>query len=156
MSLTAEESQLPFDLTSGPLLRVTLLRLGQIEHLLLVFTHHIVSDGWSFGVLFKELSALYQAYQADEESPLEELTIQYADYAQWQRDHLATVLEKQLTYWKEHLRGAPALIELPSDRPRPARQSYRGRQFRFRLDADPEKKPETARKTKPRKKSDPD
>jgi hypothetical protein len=137
MNLTAEESQLPFDLSSGPLLRATLLRLGDSEHLLLLFMHHIVSDGWSMGVLFKELSALYAALHSGHDSPLDELTIQYADYAQWQRERLSgAVLEQQLDYWKEHLRGAPALLELPSDRPRPAVQSYRGSLYRFVLGAE--------------------
>ena len=89
--------------------------------------HHIVSDGWSMGVLFRELSALYAAYREGRESPLPELAVQYADYAVWQREQLAgEVLERQLAYWRERLAGAPELLELPTDHPRPAVQTYRG------------------------------
>ena len=86
--------------------------------------HHIVSDGWSMGVLFRELSALYAAFREGGASPLPELPVQYADYAVWQRERLAgEVLERQLAYWRERLAGAPALLELPTDRPRPAVQT---------------------------------
>ena len=95
--------------------------------MLLLSMHHIVSDGWSMGVLFRELSALYAAYREGGESPLAELPVQYADYAVWQREQLAgEVLERQLAYWREQLAGAPALLELPTDRPRPPVQTYRG------------------------------
>ncbi|HEV3052246.1 MAG TPA: condensation domain-containing protein, partial [Longimicrobium sp.] len=89
--------------------------------------HHIVSDGWSMGVLFREISALYEAYREGGESPLPELAVQYADYATWQREQLAgEVLDRQLAYWREHLAGAPELLELPTDHPRPPVQTYRG------------------------------
>src|SRR5215213_1766518 len=122
-----EEAANGFDLKAGPLLRVRLLRLGEREHVLLLTMHHIVSDGWSMGVLVRELCALYEAFLQGKESPLAPLTVQYADYAQWQREHLAgEVLEQQLQYWREQLAGAPPLLELPADRPRPAVQSFRG------------------------------
>jgi amino acid adenylation domain-containing protein len=125
--LAAEEAARPFDLTSGPLLRATLLKLGEEEHIVLFTMHHIISDGWSMGVLVNEVAALYRAFLAGEPSPLAELPIQYADYAYWQRQWLrGEVLERQISYWREQLSGAPALLELPTDRPRPAVQSYRG------------------------------
>jgi hypothetical protein len=97
------------------------------EHVLLLSMHHIVSDGWSMGVLFRELSALYAAYREGRESPLSELPVQYADYAVWQREQLAgEVLDRQLAYWRERLAGAPELLELPTDHPRPPVQTYRG------------------------------
>jgi amino acid adenylation domain-containing protein len=122
-----EEAARPFDLAAGPLFRAALLRLGAEEHVLLLSMHHIVSDGWSMGVLFRELSALYGAYREGGESPLPELAVQYADHAVWQREQLAgEVLDRQLAYWKERLAGAPELLELPTDHPRPAVQTYRG------------------------------
>ncbi|HEY3581717.1 MAG TPA: condensation domain-containing protein, partial [Pyrinomonadaceae bacterium] len=121
------EANLPFDLERGPLLRVRLLQLSEDEQVLLVTMHHIVSDGWSMGVLVKEVAALYTALASGQPSPLAELPIQYADYAVWQREWLrGEVLERQLSYWREQLTGAPAVLELPSDRPRPAVQSFRG------------------------------
>jgi amino acid adenylation domain-containing protein len=123
----AEEARRPFDLAAGPLFRAALLRLGEEDHVLLLSMHHIVSDGWSMGVLFRELSALYEAYRDGRESPLSELAVQYADYAVWQHEQLAgEVLERQLAYWRERLADAPALLELPTDHPRPAVQTYRG------------------------------
>ncbi|MBV9926801.1 MAG: amino acid adenylation domain-containing protein [Acidobacteria bacterium] len=125
--LTARESQRPFDLASGPLLRTTLLRLSDEEHFLLFTFHHIVSDGWSLRVFAEELSALYEAFTRGEPSPLEELPVQYADYAVWQRGRLeGGDLETQLDYWRRALAGAPSLLELPTDRPRPSEQSFRG------------------------------
>jgi len=131
LRLVAEEAQRPFDLSLGSLMRALLLRLGDEEHILLLTMHHIVSDGWSMGVLFRELGALYEAFSGERESPLEELPIQYADYAVWQREWLrGERLEKHLSYWKEQLAGAPAVLELPTDKPRPAVQSFYGtRQF---------------------------
>src|SRR6185295_19123442 len=115
----------------------TLLRLGAEEHVLLFTMHHIVSDGWSMGLLVREVAALYKAYLSGEESPLEELAVQYADYAVWQREWLAgEVLEGQLEYWRRQLAGAPAVLELPTDRPRPRVQSYRGATSEFRLGAE--------------------
>ncbi len=125
--LVQEEAGHPFDLENGALLRCGLLRLGEREHLLLVTFHHIVSDGWSMGVLLRELGALYPAFLRGEPSPLPELRSQYADFARWQRSRLqGEVLEQLLSHWKDALAGAPTLLELPTDRPRPAVQSYRG------------------------------
>jgi amino acid adenylation domain-containing protein len=129
-----EEAARPFDLSTGPLFRAALLRLGAEDHVLLLSMHHVVSDGWSMGVLFRELSALYEAYLAGSESPLAEPAVQYADYAVWQREQLAgEALDRQLAYWRERLAGAPALLELPTDRPRPPVQSHRGARERFDL-----------------------
>jgi amino acid adenylation domain-containing protein/non-ribosomal peptide synthase protein (TIGR01720 family) len=132
--LMLAEAEKPFDLETGPLLRVTVLRLEPQTHVLLVTMHHIISDGWSIGVLVRELSALYQAYVTDTTHPLPDLPIQYADFAGWQRQWLAgEVLETQLNYWKEQLADIPPLLELPTDHPRPAIQSYRGASHAFVL-----------------------
>ncbi|HVG44434.1 MAG TPA: amino acid adenylation domain-containing protein, partial [Longimicrobium sp.] len=122
-----EEARRVLHLAAGPLFRAALLRLGEESHVLLLSMHHIVSDGWSLGVLFREFSALYAAYREGRESPLAELAVQYADYAVWQREQLAgEVLDRQLAYWKERLAGAPELLELPTDHPRPPVQTFRG------------------------------
>ncbi|HEX2092034.1 MAG TPA: amino acid adenylation domain-containing protein, partial [Longimicrobiaceae bacterium] len=122
-----EEGLRPFDLEHGPLLRVLLVRLGEEEWALCFTLHHIVSDGWSMGVLVREVSALYGAYSRGEESPLPELELQYADYAVWQREWLSGErLGEQLRYWRERLEGAPQVLELPTDRPRPPVPSARG------------------------------
>ena len=127
MRLCEQEAQQPFDLTRDAMLRARLLRLSGSEHLLSLTMHHIASDGWSVGVLFRELAALYQAFCHGQPSPLPELAIQYADFAVWQRQWLqADELERQLGYWRQQLAGAPAALELPTDRPRPAMQGYRG------------------------------
>jgi amino acid adenylation domain-containing protein len=129
-----EEARRAFDLAAGPLFRATLLRLGAGDHVLLLSMHHIVSDGWSMGVLRRELSALYAAYREGRKSPLAELAVQYGDYALWQREHLRDdVLEGELAYWRERLADAPALLELPTDHPRPAVQSFRGASERVQL-----------------------
>jgi amino acid adenylation domain-containing protein len=131
--LAREEARRPFDLERGPLFRTKLLRLGEQEHVLLVTMHHIVSDGWSMGVLWRELGALYEAFFEGKPSPLAELPIQYADYALWQREWLrGEVLEEQLGYWRRQLTDVPAL-ELPTDRPRPAVQTHRGARQSFTL-----------------------
>ena len=125
--LATTEAQRPFDLATEPLVRATLLKLQAKEHVLLLTMHHIVSDGWSMGVLFSELAALYEAFCSGHPSPLAELPIQYIDFAVWQRQWLqAEVVESQLSYWKQQLNGAPALLELPTDRPRPTVQTFRG------------------------------
>jgi amino acid adenylation domain-containing protein/FkbM family methyltransferase len=135
--LAEEEAQTPFDLAAGPLVRARLLRLGEAEHVALFTMHHIVSDGWSVGVLIKEVSQLYEAYSRGEESPLAELPIQYADYAVWQREWLTgEVLAKQLEYWREQLAGAPETLALPTDKPRPAVQSFCGGQQHFELSSE--------------------
>ncbi|MFL5358250.1 amino acid adenylation domain-containing protein, partial [Archangium sp.] len=129
LRLAREEASRPFDLTRGPLLRTTLLRLGEREHILLLDMHHVVSDGWSLGVLIREMAALYEAFISGREAVLPELPIQYADYAAWQRGWLqGEVLEEQLAFWRRQLTGAPESLELPTDRPRPAVQSFRGAQ----------------------------
>jgi amino acid adenylation domain-containing protein len=131
------EAQRPFALEQGPLLRVQLLRLAEEEHVLLVTMHHIISDGWSLGIFFGELSRLYEATVKGEEARLDELRVQYADYAVWQRGWLkGEVLEEELSYWREQLKGAPSVLELPLDRPRPAVQGYRGAVESFSLSAE--------------------
>ncbi|MEO6191373.1 MAG: amino acid adenylation domain-containing protein, partial [Thermoanaerobaculia bacterium] len=131
----AGQAARPFDLARGPLLRTTLLRLGKREHGLLLDLHHIVSDGWSAGVLVREIGALYAAALEGRRSPLPELPIQYADFALWQRRWLAgEALDRHVDYWRQRLRGLPAEIELPADRPRPAVPSHRGAEHRFGLD----------------------
>jgi amino acid adenylation domain-containing protein len=133
--LAAEEAQEPFDLAAGPLLRLRALRLSDEEHVLLLTMHHIISDGWSMGVLIREVAALYDAFTRGEPSPLPELPIQYADFAAWQREHLTDeVMGRQLSYWRERLAGAEPL-ELPADRPRPAVRSHRGAGLALTLDA---------------------
>jgi amino acid adenylation domain-containing protein len=130
--LAAEEAARPFDLAAGPVFRPRLLRLDADEHVLLLSMHHIASDAWSVGVLFRELSALYAAHLEGAPSPLPELPVQYADYAAWQRRALrGETLDAQLAYWRARLDGAPALLELPTDRPRPAVQTYRGAHARI-------------------------
>jgi non-ribosomal peptide synthetase component F len=123
----ATEAQRPFDLSQGPLLRGIVLRLDDEEHLGLLTMHHIVSDGWSTGILIRELGALYLAFSAGGSPALPALPIQYADFAQWQRQWLqGEVLEAQIAYWKDQLADAPATVDLPTDHPRPAVQTFRG------------------------------
>jgi amino acid adenylation domain-containing protein len=125
--LAHDDAHRPFDLAAGPLIRASLVRLAPGDHALLLCMHHVISDGWSMGVLFGELGTLYAAFAGGEPSPLPELPVQYADFAAWQREHLrGEALDAQLAYWKERLAGAPALLELPTDRPRPAVQGHRG------------------------------
>jgi len=125
--LVRQEALGTFDLAGDPLIRVTLIRCGDEEHVLLLTMHHIVSDGWSMGVMMKEAILLYEASLHDLPSPLPPLPVQYADFALWQRRWLSgRVLELQMAYWKEQLRDAPALLPLPYDRPRPPVQSFRG------------------------------
>ncbi|MGB7440886.1 MAG: amino acid adenylation domain-containing protein [Coleofasciculaceae cyanobacterium] len=122
-----EEAQRPFDLAQGPLLRLELLRLATEKYLLVVNMHHIISDGWSRGVFKQELAALYQAFCHGKPSPLPELPLQYADFAQWQQQWLQSEeFKSQLNYWKQKLAGIPSLLELPTDRPRPPVQTYSG------------------------------
>src|ERR1051326_3825530 len=125
--LVIEEADTAFKLETGPLIRGRLIRLGDEEHALLITMHHIVSDGWSQGVLFRELSALYAAYKRGVEDPLPPMEVQYADYAVWQRQWMAgEVLREQGDYWKNGLAGAPVLLELPKDHARPSEMDYRG------------------------------
>ncbi|HZF14077.1 MAG TPA: amino acid adenylation domain-containing protein, partial [Thermoanaerobaculia bacterium] len=129
-TLTREEADRPFDLNAqngGPLLRGRLLRLAAGDHVVALTVHHIVSDGWSMGVLVRELTALYAAFAQGRPSPLPELPVQYADFALWQRAWLTgEVLESEVAFWRRQLLGLPPRLELPADRPRPAVQSFRG------------------------------
>nr|AXN93624.1 PuwG [Symplocastrum muelleri NIVA-CYA 644] len=135
--IAIEEVKLPFDLSLAPLVRVKLLRLDSKSHLLLLTMHHIVADGWSMGVLIRELSVLYQAFCSGKPSPLPELPIQYADFAVWQRQWLSgKELEIKLNYWRQKLAGAAPFLELPTDKLRPPVQTFRGDRFSFELTKD--------------------
>ena len=135
--LASAETQRPFDLVHGPLIRAMLMRVADNEHVLLVTMHHIISDGWSQTILLNELGALYQAAMDGRTSPLPELSIQYADFAEWQREWLqGEVLDQQLEYWRKHLTGAPPSLGLPTDRPRPAGQSFSGARESFTVSRD--------------------
>src|SRR5262249_3505406 len=139
--LAREEAETSFDLSKGPLLRVKVLKLEEEEHIMLFTMHHIVSDGWSMGILIREVGTLYQAYSTGsmgESSPLEELEIKYADFAVWQREWLqGEVLERELEYWRKQLQGIEDL-ELPIDHPRPAVRNYRGERQRFMIERERE------------------
>jgi acyl carrier protein len=125
--IAAEEARTPFDLAKGPLFRANILKLDARSHVLLLTMHHIVSDAWSAGIFMQELGEIYRAYLQGKSSPLPELTIQYADYAAWQRNFLrGKALENQIGYWREHLRGAPPLLQLPADRPRSEVRKFHG------------------------------
>ena len=125
--LLQQERQCPFDLASDMVLRGCLLKLAPQEHVLLLVVHHIAFDGWSIGILWEQLTQLYQAFLDGQPNPLEPLPIQYADYAVWQREWLTgEVLDKELNYWKQQLAGSNPVLELPTDYPRPAVQTYRG------------------------------
>jgi amino acid adenylation domain-containing protein len=132
--LAVEEARRPFALERGPLWRALLMRLGDEEHVLLLTIHHIISDGWSMGVLVREVAALYAGAKTGEPASLAELPVQYADYAVWQREFLrGAELERQLSYWRAQLAGAPPVLDLPTDRPRPPAQSFRGQTQTFAL-----------------------
>ncbi|MET0398231.1 MAG: amino acid adenylation domain-containing protein, partial [Longimicrobiaceae bacterium] len=132
--LAAGEALLPFDLARGPLLRSTLLRLDDDDHVLCFTMHHVVTDGWSMDVLVREISALYAAFSSGEELRLAELPVQYADFAVWQREWLSgDVLDEQIGYWKEALAGAPPLLGISVDRPRSAAQGTRAGMHGFAL-----------------------
>ncbi|MBN1204893.1 MAG: amino acid adenylation domain-containing protein, partial [Myxococcaceae bacterium] len=131
---TREESLRPFELERAPLMRGTVLRLAADDHVVLVTMHHLVTDRWSLGVLVRELMALYEAFSLGRPSPLPELPLQYSDYAAWQREQMkGEHLRKELDYWKRQLTPLPPPLELPTDRPRPARKSYRGSREFVRL-----------------------
>ncbi|HZF09531.1 MAG TPA: amino acid adenylation domain-containing protein, partial [Thermoanaerobaculia bacterium] len=135
--LEREEARRPFDLARGPLLRATLLRSAEEEHNLLVILHHTVADGWSVGVLEREVATLYGAFAQGRPSPLPELPVQYADYAVWQRARFrGKRLDRELAWWRERLAGAPAELALPFDRPRPALPGGRGAALPFQLPGD--------------------
>ena len=141
--LARAEATRPFDLSQNPLLRASLLRLEEENHVLLLSTSHIVCDGWSLGILYRELSTIYNAFLTGDSSPLTDPPVQYIDFAVWQRERIkGTFLEENLGYWQKQLEGTSAL-EIPSDRPRPAVQSFQGsdqtfslsNQLRLRLEA---------------------
>lgn len=135
--LAQAEVERPFDLRSGPLFRIELLRLADNSHVLLWNMHHIISDGWSMGILLSELGKVYGCFNRGEPPTLAPLPIQYADYAIWQREWLSGErLAEQITYWREQLAGAPAVLELPLDHQRPAHQNFRGHTHRMRVGAD--------------------
>ena len=137
--LGAQEALTPFDLRTGPMLRAQLLRLDADEHWLWLTMHHIAADGWSIDIALRELAAFYRARCTGEASTLAvlpALPVQYADFAVWQRARLQGAMqERQLAYWREQLADAPALLDLPTDHPRPAVQSYRGGRLAFEIDA---------------------
>ncbi|HEY0781118.1 MAG TPA: condensation domain-containing protein, partial [Thermoanaerobaculia bacterium] len=136
-ALAYAESRSPFDLARGPLWRTHLLRVAKERSLLVIIKHHIVSDAWSIAVFYREMTALYAAFVKGEPSPLAELTIQYPDFALWQRERLAGGwLEEELAFWRGQLAGAPETIELPFDHPRPPTRTYRGRRQAPDLPAD--------------------
>ncbi len=135
--LASVEVRRPFNLAQGPLLRISLFRLAEAEHVLVLVMHHIITDGWSMEVLFRELALLYEAYTTDLPASLPDLPIQYADFAVWQRQWLqGEILERQLAYWRQHLGNHLPTLELPTDRPRPAVQTFRGATPTLRLPQD--------------------
>ncbi|MBH8571754.1 amino acid adenylation domain-containing protein [Nostocaceae cyanobacterium CENA369] len=132
--LVAESAKKPFNLAQGLLVRATLLRLNEAEHVLLVTMHHIITDGWSCDVFLRELSTLYAAFSTNQPSPLTALPIQYADFAIWQRDRIqGKFLETQLNYWQQQLKGELPVLQLPTDRPRPSVTSFTGAKQYFNL-----------------------
>ena len=132
--IVSQERQYDFDLTFEPPLRARLLRLEKEEHIVILTMHHIISDGWSIGVLVREINILYRTFSMRQPSPLPELSIQYADYAVWQREPAQeAAIKQQLDYWKQRLADAPSLLELPTDRPRPPVQSFHGARVSFAL-----------------------
>ncbi|NMZ01824.1 non-ribosomal peptide synthetase [Pseudomonas proteolytica] len=135
--LADQEAHSPFNLETGPLLRACLVKAGDQEHYLVLTLHHIVTEGWAMDIFARELSALYEAFIDERESPLEPLPVQYLDYSVWQRQWLeAGERQRQLDYWTAQLGNEHPLLELPSDRPRPAVQSHQGELYRFDLSAD--------------------
>jgi amino acid adenylation domain-containing protein len=136
-----EDATTGFDLVAGPLFRARLLRLRHDEHVLLLAIHHVIADGWSLGIMARELGSLYAAFQAGAPDPLAPLPVQYADFAQWQREHLTgETLRRQRAFWRAALAGAPPALELPTDFPRPPAERHRGRVWRDRME------PELARR----------
>lgn len=128
--LLTNQARQPFNLEGGRLFRATLLLLSPQEHILILTMHHIIADGWSRGIFVRELVQLYEAFASGRSSTLPEWPVQYVDFAAWQREWLqGEVVDKQVSYWKEKLAGAPSLLELPKDRPRPPTQSFRGARY---------------------------
>nr|VFJ71635.1 MAG: amino acid adenylation domain-containing protein [Candidatus Kentron sp. FW] len=139
--LAKKEAEKSFDLKEDQLIRVTLLRINSHHHVLLLTIHHIISDGWSIGIFFHELKILYSAFLRGKPLSLAALPVQYADFSHWQREWLqGAVLEEQIAYWKKQIAGAPALLALPTDKPRPAVQTFKGSNLNFKLDSDLTKK----------------
>ncbi|MBZ5494659.1 MAG: amino acid adenylation domain-containing protein, partial [Acidobacteriia bacterium] len=137
IEILKQEGARPFDLSQGPFLRVRLLRLGEQEHILLRTVHHIASDGWSEGIFNRELAEIYDAYRQGKENPLKPLRLQYADFTLWQREWLqGDWLTGELAYWKQQLAGIPERLELCTDRPRPALQTFEGELCHVRLNAE--------------------
>jgi len=137
LKLAKEDAQKPFNISEGPLLRCTLVQVDELDFVILFNMHHIISDAWSVGVLIREVAALYEAYLTGKKSPLDALPLQYADFANWQRNWLAgEVLETQLSYWRHQLEGAPPMLELATDRPRPAVQSFHGATVNYQIPRD--------------------
>ncbi|KAF9554146.1 hypothetical protein EC968_009886, partial [Mortierella alpina] len=135
--ISEEETTTLFDLDEGPLIRAAVVLLRDDDHVIFITMHHIVSDGWSSGIMVREINQLYTAYCKGEPSPLTPLTIQYPDYAAWQQQWLSgDRLHAQSEYWRTNLSGAPVLIDLPTDRPRPTRQSFKGGHVPVTLDAE--------------------
>jgi natural product biosynthesis luciferase-like monooxygenase protein len=135
--LTIEEAKKPFDLQKDLMLRVRLYRLSATEHALMLVMHHIASDGWSMAVIYRELGACYEAFSNDRRPEMAELPIQYADFAEWQKEYLqGETLDKLINYWKKQMTGAPALLELPTDHARPPLQSHQGACVAVRLPAE--------------------
>ena len=127
LRIASEEGKKPFDLTRGPLLRTVLLQVSRDQYILVLAMHHIITDGWSISILFRELAHCYEAYASGREPQLPELPIQYVEYAQWQREYITgEVLAKQVEYWKNKLAGAQTILDLPTDRPRPTTHSWHG------------------------------
>jgi acyl-CoA synthetase (AMP-forming)/AMP-acid ligase II/acyl carrier protein len=135
--LILKETQQPFDLSQAPLIRSQLLCLAEDEHFLLLTMHHIISDGWSVGILIQELAEVYQSIREGKAFPLAELPIQYADFAYWQRQELQQeLLKTQLNYWKQQLSGKISILELPTDKPRPITQTFAGKKHNLALSED--------------------
>ncbi len=127
LGIASEEGKKPFDLTEGPLLRTLLVRLKPDQHMLILVTHHIITDGWSLAILFKELRQCYEAFSKGQAPELPRLPLQYAEYSQWQREYLSgEVLADEVRYWKEKLAGAPTILDLPTDHRRPSTHSWHG------------------------------
>jgi amino acid adenylation domain-containing protein len=127
LQIASEEGKKPFDLTKGPLFRILLVRLKPDQHLLILVQHHIITDGWSISILFRELTKCYEAFATGRNPDLPELGVQYGEYAQWQTEHLsADLLAEEVRYWKEKLAGAQAILDFPTDRRRPSTHSWRG------------------------------
>ncbi len=127
LAIASEEGKKPFDLTQGPLFRTLLVRLKPDQHLLILVMHHIITDGWSIAILFRELTKCYEAFTTGQSPELPGLPVQYAEYAQWQREYLSGgVLSDEVRYWKEKLAGAPTVLDLPTDHRRPSTPSWHG------------------------------